>query len=362
MRSNNRSIMDEFRKARPDYEVLQEIVVPMLEKGIKKSGLGVQGIESRIKRRSSLEEKLNRKRDKYDALDDITDILGLRVITFFTDDVDKVAKVVSEIFHVDKIHSVDQREVISPTNFGYLSLHYICSLPKDQEFPENLTRIRFEVQMRSSLQHTWAEIEHDLGYKNDFGVPKGITREFAQVAGLLEVADKCFSEIRVKMSNYEETVRREISEDKAYDLPLDTISLREFMQHSKQFNLFMQAIYERAKDAEIIKVSPESYLENLDLLGVKTIGNLLELLEKQQAHALQLFEDMQAESELDEVVTSIGLYLLCQARLVWSSKSEKSILNYFRKTTRNDDQAERRTKRILALREEKHVGEKKSSQ
>ena len=62
MRSNNRSIMDEFRKARPDYEVLQEIVVPMLEKGIKKSGLGVQGIESRIKRRSSLEEKLNRKR------------------------------------------------------------------------------------------------------------------------------------------------------------------------------------------------------------------------------------------------------------------------------------------------------------
>lgn len=137
MRSNNRSIMDEFRKARPDYEVLQEIVVPMLEKGIKKSGLGVQGIESRIKRRSSLEEKLNRKRDKYDALEDITDILGLRVITFFTDDVDKVAKVVSEIFHVDKIHSVDQREVISPTNFGYLSLHYICSLPKDQEFPEN---------------------------------------------------------------------------------------------------------------------------------------------------------------------------------------------------------------------------------
>lgn len=110
------------------------------------------------------------------------------------------------------------------------------------------------------------------------------------------MADKCFSEIRVKMSNYEETVRREISEDKAYDLPLDTISLREFMQHSKQFNLFMQAIYERAKDAEIIKVSPESYLENLDLLGVKTIGNLLELLEKRQAHALQLFEDMQAES------------------------------------------------------------------
>lgn len=211
--------------------------------------------------------------------------------------------------------------------------------------------------MRSSLQNIWAEIEHDMGYKNDFGVPKNIQREFAQVAGLLEVADKCFDEIRMKMSRYESSVRKEISNDKAHDLPLDHISLKEFMGHSPQFCRFMKSIRNISRRKEV-KVSPDPYLENLDLLGIHTIGGLLGLLDAEGEHALELLEDMIKEQGPEQLVSSVGLYLLCQARLVWGDKNEKQLLQYYRKTSRNEAQAERRAKRILGIRQQKNIASK----
>ena len=63
----------------------------------------------------------------------------------------------------------------------------ICSLPKDKGYPEELTEYTFEIQFRTVLQHAWAEIEHDLGYKTEFGIPLDVRREFSRVAGLLEI-------------------------------------------------------------------------------------------------------------------------------------------------------------------------------
>ena len=78
---------------------------------------------------------------KYNSLADLTDILGLRVITFYIDDVDKVASAVERLFEIDWENTVDKRKIHEIDSFGYLSLHYICKVP---DFP-----YRFEVQMRS---------------------------------------------------------------------------------------------------------------------------------------------------------------------------------------------------------------------
>lgn len=354
-RDSNRQILSDYKKNKKSYEILAAVAVPLLEQKIRKSGIRVQTVTYRLKTPRSLHEKLNRKRDKYDTIADVTDLLGIRAVCYFAEDVDKVAAIVAKLFVVDWDHSIDQRKEISPTNFGYLSLHYICSLRPDAQVPESLRQIRFEVQIRSSLQNIWAEIEHDLGYKTDFGIPKSVQREFAQIASLLEIADKGFGEIRTKMNHYEYTVRKEIRDDEAHDLPLDLISLREFMNHSRQFTQFMQKILEISGHKKIIRVSPESYLENLDLLNIHTIGDLLQLLEQEQEHALLLFRDMQQNAEMDELVTSIGLFLLCQARLVWSGRSEKAVLRYYRKTARTEQQAERRTRQILEFREKYHA-------
>ncbi len=353
-KTKNNMIMDSFRKSEPLLEALEKTVLEELNQGLKRSGIRLQGIEHRIKERDSLREKISRKNDKYDSLYDITDLLGIRIICYFAEDVDRIAAVVGKLFDVDRENSVDERKEIGPNNFGYLSLHYICSLKKNGKYPEGLTEIPFEIQMRSSLQNIWAEIEHDFGYKNDFGIPKSVQREFAQVAGLLEVADKCFDEIRTKMNRYEHAVRKEISNDKAQALPLDHISLKEFMQHSPQFRKFMSLIKGNSRK-KMIMVSPDTYLESLDLLGIHTIGDLLTALDAQQEHALELFEDMKKEQEMDELVSTVGLYLLCQAMLVWGDKTERQILKYYRKISRSEGQAERRTKRILSIRQNKQL-------
>ena len=52
--------------------------------------------------------------------------------------------------------------------------------------------LKCEIQIRSVLQHAWAEIEHDLGYKSELTIPKEVRRSFSRLAGLLELGDKEF--------------------------------------------------------------------------------------------------------------------------------------------------------------------------
>ena len=82
--------------------------------------------------------------------------------------VDKLAKVIERNFKIDTENSIDKR-VMDPERFGYSSLHYIVEYTPERlkliEY-KYFTGIKFEIQIRSILQHAWAETEHDLGYKS----------------------------------------------------------------------------------------------------------------------------------------------------------------------------------------------------
>ena len=166
MNIKDRMIMEEFRKERPNFVALGDVVHEKLTKLVKDAGIEMLGIEHRVKTESSLAGKLARKGDKYLHLDDLTDILGARMICFFADDVDKIGKLVEKTFVIDWENSSDKRALLKADSFGYLSLHYICSLPTGAGYPEELCGKRFEIQIRTNLQHTWSEINHDLGYKS----------------------------------------------------------------------------------------------------------------------------------------------------------------------------------------------------
>jgi ppGpp synthetase/RelA/SpoT-type nucleotidyltranferase len=184
------------------------------------AGLDVQLVGARLKTPESLRGKLARPDKTYRSLWDVTDLVGLRVVTFFEDTIDEVGRAIEHRFRVDYARSTDKRRFSDHGRFGYRSLHYVCAAPPDRvPHPD----FRFEIQIRTALQHAWAEIEHDLGYKANDAVPAQIRRRFARVASLLEVADQEFVSIRRDLGEYQDAVRAALDQGAA--LPIDSVSL-----------------------------------------------------------------------------------------------------------------------------------------
>jgi putative GTP pyrophosphokinase len=153
-------------------------------------------IVGRIKTRESLIKKIQDK--KYTDLNQITDIVGCRIITYFDDDVDRIANIIRTEFTIDTQNSTDKR-ISEVDRFGYKSVHFVVSLSESRKKLTEYTKfgtIKVEIQLRSILQHSWAEIEHDIGYKGEKTQPDHIKRKFSRISALLELADSEFTAIR----------------------------------------------------------------------------------------------------------------------------------------------------------------------
>ena len=113
-----RLILEDYRKQRSDFIVLGDTVYTMLCDIVKELGLTVLAVEHRVKEERSLAGKLERKGDGYNTLEDITDILGCRVICFLSDEIDKIGQKVEENFVIDWENSSDKRALIKEDAFG----------------------------------------------------------------------------------------------------------------------------------------------------------------------------------------------------------------------------------------------------
>jgi putative GTP pyrophosphokinase len=165
-------------------------------------------ISSRIKSEESLTGKIERK-NKYSSIEEITDIVAFRIITKYQDEVDTIKKQLEALFEKDTVNSIDKRRH-SGDDFGYGSLHLILSFalkPPFQDAGIDINKykgIKFEVQVRTVLEHAWAAIEHDLGYKPELagGMPIPIKRAFARYAALLETCDVGFVQLREELAKH----------------------------------------------------------------------------------------------------------------------------------------------------------------
>lgn len=119
----DRLILEAFRVERQYYVTLGEVVHEQLRKLLKDAGITVLGIEHRVKTEDSLAGKLARNGDYYQKLSDLMDLLGARIICYFSDEVDAIGKLVESAFQIDWENSSDKRALIKADSFGYLSLH-----------------------------------------------------------------------------------------------------------------------------------------------------------------------------------------------------------------------------------------------
>lgn len=355
MNERDRRIIEQYRAEYENFCELNRIVAEKLNDIVKTSNILVSGIEHRVKAEKSLAGKLVRN-DYYSNLTDLTDILGARIICFFADDVDKLGRIIEQQFTIDKENSSDKRAIIKADSFGYLSLHYICSLKESDGYKKELCEKRFEIQIRTILQHAWAAIEHDLGYKSEFGVPREVVREFARIAGLLEIADNEFVRARDHIADYAFNIKQKIANDDAENVYLDMISLTEYMNNNKKMRQFLLRIA-KIEGSEIDESNPENYIPQLKFLGIDTIGQLQKLLASRGKTAYALAENALKGTELDIIASSVALRFLCQAELIMGDYTNKQILQFMSITNKDEVRAKRLAQRIIKLRQEE--GEKK---
>jgi hypothetical protein len=123
---------------------------------------------------------------------EITDLIGLRVITYLREDVDTVANLLAE-----EMQLLDDRDMGQETaregRWGYASRHLLVGVEGVQQ-PAS-------IQVRTVLQHAWAEFEHDIRYKGSIPAAHApdLNRRFTLAAGLLELADREFSAVRERL-------------------------------------------------------------------------------------------------------------------------------------------------------------------
>ncbi len=303
---HSEAILQEYRDQRPVFEKLQATVPEQIRTVFAETGIVVASIESRIKSEESLTGKLELKGTKYATLKDITDIFGVRIITFYVDDVDKVASVVDRLFDVDWENSVDKRKLHEIDSFGYLSLHYICSIP---DCP-----YRFEIQMRTILQHAWANMNHDTGYKSGVEVPREYLRDMNRLAGMLELIDEQFSRIRTDINNYRRNVQSLVASGRLEEVPLDGDSYRSYLKLGPFAKLNRRIA--SVNQAEIQEVTLMPYLALFKALGCKTLGDVDQLVRNYSDAAYQIACYQISVTDLDILSSSVGPQNLCIAYIL----------------------------------------------
>ena len=187
-----------------------------------------QSIQARVKKRKKLREKYLDTQKNYTCLDDITDQAALRVITYYEDEVDRVAEVIRREFMVIPEMSVDKRHT-QPDRFGYHALNFVCThtdqRKSDVQF-KKYAHLRFEIQVTSIFRHAWSEIEHEW-YDLKDAYPDEIKRRFYLLAALLEIAESEFLKLRELQTSYKRSVDVRVAAEMA-DIPVDALSLKAF--------------------------------------------------------------------------------------------------------------------------------------
>ncbi len=179
--------------------------IGLLTKILDEVGINYLSVTGRAKAVASFAAKASREEDGArefsDPINQIGDLIGVRVITYVRSD---VAAVVAALG--DELTILDDRdlgeETASEGRFGYASRHLQVRLPEAVAAAHpNISDRQVQVQIRTVLQHAWAEFEHDIRYKGS--VPEEhrseFNRRFILAAGLLELADVEFSTIRDRL-------------------------------------------------------------------------------------------------------------------------------------------------------------------
>jgi ppGpp synthetase/RelA/SpoT-type nucleotidyltranferase len=197
-----RRAVQTFAAMQPDLRAATDRFLALVTTLLDDAGINYLSVNGRAKSVASFAAKADRTLDGEliygDPLEQITDQIGVRVITYLHSDVAAVADLLSDQLEVLDDRDMGQ-ETASEGRFGYASRHLLVAFDGTPG-PAQL-RHRAQIQVRTVLQHAWAEFEHAIRYKGTIPAEHApdLDRRFTLAAGLLELADREFTMIRDRL-------------------------------------------------------------------------------------------------------------------------------------------------------------------
>lgn len=130
----------------------------------------------------------------------IQDLVGVRIVVFYKQDVDVVAAMVERYYR-----RIERKDLIpeSEAEFGYVGKHFILAVPQDvvdDDADRDKTPQFFELQVKTLFQHAWSEANHDLAYKPGEPLSPLQKRQVAFTAAQSWGADQIFGQLHTELN------------------------------------------------------------------------------------------------------------------------------------------------------------------
>jgi len=230
------------------------------------------GIKSRIKSVQSIFDHIQQKSLSFKTDNDIlkyfTDIVGLRVIVKYKEDIEIIKKLIVDNFKIktDDFQIIEVKDYdLFPKKSGYRSKHIIIKVLNTSKFKPlqhtNCNEIYAEIQIRSKLQDFWAEFSHDNLYKGNLHAKQSLlfcTRQLNTLSILMDATEELFLELR-------ELLLCQASD--SYPSTTDNDNRRENTKKASTIKIEKSKYYnELISIPNINTIPPDSFVEIINIL------------------------------------------------------------------------------------------------
>jgi putative GTP pyrophosphokinase len=272
-------LLADYNRLYPTYEEFAQRLSALVTSWLDNEGI-VHAAEARAKDPLRLLEKAHRPEKLYvNPLDEITDLAGVRVIVESTTAVERVATLLRDELEVDAQRSIDKVGQLRVDQFGYLSQHFIVRLKAPRSVSRewrHLSGYWAEVQVRSALQHAWAQVEHSLVYKPESDLPAPLRRRFHALAAVFELADRELADLIAEGRKLIDERKADITAA-SEDVELTTLSMVAYLEQSDTVKYWLGVVRTLQVGVGPIGLADRA-AEMAKLAGVATVSELEALL------------------------------------------------------------------------------------
>lgn len=229
MNYDEQLLFQEYQKKKDVFATLKNSAIADFSSLLEKNNISVNKVVGRIKSFDSFFQKIQTMAQSdiffENPCDDINDLVGVRIVLLFVDDLDKIESILKPTFIIK--NKKRYSEGFSDNQFGYESDHYILTYGQvDGPHYNEVKNIKFELQVRTVLMDAWDSVSHELDYKSDASIPSDLKRVFYGLSGLFVVADQQFQQIKKSIKS-NKSKQEETSKDPlkllSQEINLDTL-------------------------------------------------------------------------------------------------------------------------------------------